>query len=320
MRQLCTWPRGFWRLACLLLLGCVSEARQEEWRIRLDIDDLAVKATVLGSAAVDGEEVPLDPLGRPRSPAALAIRAERDRELHIVDPTASILDQLEHLDPIPPLPGEAPETRELHTILLTHRNSQTLEGLKLLLERLEPGRMVPIYASKQVLRAIADDSTLRLLGLLDRVELREAVDGESLRLGASVLLTPIISPVDSARYFLGFRIEGSRRGLLYLPACGDLDTVKQALVQQTFGPVQVALLDGTRFDHREEAQPGWPKGCHPPMTSVLGLLPEGFASQLLLRFTRLTTGNPTLDPDGRHLGLLVDRGAGLLEDGAEYWL
>jgi hypothetical protein len=179
---------------------------------------------------------------------------------------------------------------------------------------------VPVYASPQVLRKIANDPTLRLRGLLERAELREAQDGEPLLLGTEVLLTPIASPVDPERTFLGFRIEGSRRALLYLPACGGLTTVQRALVDERYGPVQVALLDGGRFDHREEQKPGWPIGCHPPMTGVLGILPEGFASRLLLRFTRLPAGNPALDPDGRPARVLADRGAGLVEDGTEYWL
>ena len=320
------WGRQRWSafcacaLACVLLVGgCVTEKQQEALRIRLDIDDRSIKVSVLGTAAPGSPERATDALGRPRLPAALAIRSPEEGLLHLIDLSPALLDQLAALvDPLDSgLPGLGPPVIHL---FLTHLNQETLPGLNRLLEDTLPGEHLEVTGTRRMLEAISNDPVLRQTGRIDRVHLNEAVDAVPLELGRTLRITPFLSVIDGERSFLGYRIEGSQRALVYLPACGSVESVRAAVVEKRYGPVRILLADGTRFDDREPPLPGMPEGCHPPMTEVLGLVQSERPGTVHLRFTNLPPASPALDPRGRYQRLLLQAGSRLESDGSEYWL
>ncbi|MFH0945444.1 MAG: MBL fold metallo-hydrolase [Planctomycetota bacterium] len=299
--------------------GCVTEEHQEEMRIRLDIDEGSIKVSVLGTAGLGGPERAVDALGLPRLPAALAVRSIQEGTLYLIDLSPSSLVQLESiLDPGDP--GLARIGPPVDHLFLTHLNPEVIPALTRLLFNTLPGQVLEVTATRSMLEAITSDPDLVRTGRIEQLHVNEAVDGEPLELGKTLRITPFHSPIDNERAFLGYRIEGSQRALVYLPACGSLESVRAAVIEQRYGPVRILLADGTRFDDREAPPAGFPPGCHPPMTEVLRLVDPGKPGGVHVLFTNLPARSPALDPNGRYQRLLLQAGARLESDGSEYWL
>src|SRR6185295_14346642 len=209
-----------------------------------------VRAVVLGIAQDGGvphigchqelcERARRDPRRRERV-ASLGIVDEESGARYLIDATPDLALQVEAL------PGRAAvRARPLDGILLTHAHIGHYTGLMYLGREALGAQRVPVYATPRMAAFIRGNGPWSLLVSEGRIELHEVEPGQTFTLGAHLQVTPLQVPHrDELSDTVGFRVQGPRRTLLYIP---DIDKWEKwdHRLEDEVARADVALLDGT---------------------------------------------------------------------------
>jgi pyrroloquinoline quinone biosynthesis protein B len=215
-----------------------------------------VRAIVLGVAQDAGvphigcrqelcERARRDPRRRVRV-ASVGLVDEGSGARYLIDATPDLALQVEAL------PGRSRDrARPVDGILLTHAHIGHYAGLMYLGREALGARAVPVYATPRMAAFIRANGPWSLLASEGRIEVHEVEPGKTFALGERLQVTPLAVPHrDELSDTVGFRVQGPRRTLLYLP---DIDKWEKwdRRLEDEVARADVALLDGTFFEAGE---------------------------------------------------------------------
>lgn len=256
---------------------------------------------------------------RRRQIASLAIVSPASGELHLVDATPDIRNQLDaSREPRVGKAGGVDRT-PVDGVLLTHAHVGHYTGLAFFgLEAINT-RGLPVFCSRSMAHFLRQNGPWNQLVLSGNIVLREVVAGKPFPLTSSVEVTAVTVPHrDEFSDTLGFVIRGPRARLLYVPDADRWDNWEEPLLD-LLADVDIALLDGTFYSPLELPGRALSEIPHPLIPDSMELLePLVHQGQLRVFFTHLNHSNLALDPHSAERGLIDRRGFGILAEGQEF--
>ncbi|MCI0342132.1 MAG: MBL fold metallo-hydrolase [Planctomycetales bacterium] len=238
----------------------------------------------------------------------------------IVDCTPDFPAQVDLLESDPKLPRREP--REFcDGLLLTHAHIGHYAGLIHLGTEVMSAKEMPVWATARMGEFLTRNGPWGALVSSRQIALRALEPGKPVALAEGLSVTPFLVPHrDEYSDTVGFRIEGPRRRLVFLP---DVDkwekmaTPLPALLEDA----QVALLDGTFFSLEELPHRDITKVRHPLVTETLDLLRGRVAAGTLeVAFIHLNHTNPALDAASPERRRLEDAGFRVAREGEDFGL
>jgi len=250
----------------------------------------------------------------PRADRRVASLALVGTQVHLVDATPDIVEQLELLRDVRDAPTGSVDRSPVDGILLTHAHIGHYLGLAHLGFEAAHTKRMPVFASTRMGAFLRDNGPWNQLLRLNNIELRDIGPGVSLQLDG-VTITPILVPHrDEYSDTLGFRFQGPSHTVLYVPDTEPWDNWPRPIEDELVG-VDVALLDGTFYSTSE--LPGRPVQSigHPTIVGTMERLEPLVALGLRVVFTHLNHSNPALDPRSDERKELERRGFAVLAEG-----
>lgn len=245
-------------------------------------------------------------------------------EVYLVDATPDLREQLDRLADV--RPGAAAgrvDRAPVSGVFLTHAHVGHYLGLAFFGYEAVHAPGLPVWASRRMAGFLRANGPWSQLVELGNVELRELEPGRPVELAGGVRVVPFAAPHrDEYADTLGFRIEGPRRSLIYLPdtdSWAAWETAAGGLhPAELIGGVDVALLDGTFYSPDE--LPGRSVGAigHPLIPRTMELLAGLDATRVL--FTHLNHSNPALEPGSTARRAIEAAGFAVLAEGEEFAL
>ncbi len=220
----------------------------------------------------------------------------------MIEATPDFPQQLQALDTLAAVTAKP----GLDGIFLTHAHVGHYAGLLHLGHEVMGARAVPVYAMPRMLEFLRTNGPWEMLTQRGNIELRALQESEAVELTADIRVAPFRVPHrQEYSEVVGFRIQGPRRAILFLPDIDrweDLDAMG-VRIEDLIRGVDVAYLDATFYSDGEipgRDMSGFP---HPFITRSM----ERFAAlpgpeRDKIRFIHLNHTNPVLDPqsDARH--------------------
>lgn len=256
---------------------------------------------------------------RRRLIASLAIVLPGTGEVHMIDLTPDVRQQLDRLRPVrrPPLDGV--DRSPLDGVFLTHAHIGHYLGLAFLGYEAIHTRRLPVRASERMASYLRHNGPWSQLVELGNIELDVVQPGRSVELAEGVRVVPVSVPHrDELSDTLGFRIERGARSILYIPDCDPWRrwaTPPDDLVAS----VDVALLDGAFYSPDELPGRDLEAIGHPMITDSMDRFQRLVdAGRVEIYFTHLNHSNPVLDPDGAERREVERRGFHVLPELARF--
>lgn len=233
------------------------------------------------------------------------------RQRFLLDATPDIGAQVQMLltaartpppDPIPTAPppslrGHTLDLEEhLHGILLTHAHVGHYTGLVQLGKEVAATRSLPVWASGRMGALLEENSPWSLLVRDERIDLRPARPGETIRLTPTLEVTPFeVVHRGELSDTLGYLVHGPERTLMCVP---DADRWEGWPVpfDELLARADVALLDGSFWSHDELGHRPQGEVPHPPVSRTLERL-AGRPDLPEILFYHLNHTNPLWDPE-----------------------
>jgi pyrroloquinoline quinone biosynthesis protein B len=218
----------------------------------------------------------------------------------LVEATPDLPEQLRRLDAAAP-PRDAADRSgpALAGVLLTHAHIGHYTGLVHLGREVTGASGVPVHVMPRMRAFLETNGPWSQLVALGNVELRTMSDGEPVRLGDSIEVTPIRVPHrDEFSETVGFRIAGPGGRVLFIPDIDKWWRWDRRLADE-LAQVDIAWLDGTFFEQGEIPGRDMSEIPHPFIEETLAEL-AGLpaAERAKVRFIHLNHTNPALDPGG----------------------
>lgn len=249
-----------------------------------------------------------------RLATSLAVVDPASRSRFLFEATPDLREQLAMLDRLAPVddgPG-------LHGIFLTHAHMGHYTGLMFLGHESMGARGVPVYAMPRMGDFLRAHGPWSQLVKYENIELRPLTANQPTELGR-LEVTPL--PVPHRQEFsevVGYRIEGPRRSVLFIP---DIDSWEEwdaagVRIEDEIAKVDVAYLDATFFINGEipgRDMSGFP---HPFITHSMERfkdLPAAEKNKVV--FIHLNHTNPALDPHGAARRQIEAAGFRVAEEG-----
>ena len=258
-----------------------------------------------------------DPLHR-RRVASLALVDPGTGRRWIIDATPDFREQLHHLGTISAAAGPPPA---LSGIFLTHAHIGHYTGLIQLGREVMDARSVPVHAMPRMerfLRTSGPWSQLVELGNIRLVPLRAE---RPVTLGPSLRVTALPVPHrDELSEAVGFRLDGPRRSVLYVP---DIDKWEHwdTPLAEILATVDRAYLDGTFFADGEIPGRDMAEIPHPFIVETLALLAALPAEERAkVRFIHLNHTNPAHAADGEAAATIRAAGLAVAHEGERFAL
>jgi pyrroloquinoline quinone biosynthesis protein B len=226
--------------------------------------------------------------------ACVAVVDPATRGRWLFDATPDFVEQLRKLDEL----AQPQTTPGLKGVLLTHAHMGHYTGLMHLGREVIGARSVPVYAMPRMRAYLEANGPWDQLVRLGNIELRPLHADESLSLSGDLTVTPLAVPHrDEYSETVGFRIDGPRRSVLYIP---DIDKWErwERSIEALLAEVDVAYLDGTFFADGEIPNRSMADIPHPFIEESLKRferLPR--AERAKVRFIHLNHTNPVLQAD-----------------------
>jgi pyrroloquinoline quinone biosynthesis protein B len=256
--------------------------------------------------------------GRKRYVASLALVLPAAGEVHLVDATPDIREQLDRLADLRTAPTGRVDRSPVDRVFLTHAHIGHYLGLAFFGYEALHTRRLPVHATPRMAAFLRDNGPWSQLVGLGEVELEELPPGAMVALADGVQVEALAVPHrDELSDTVGFVFSGPRQQVLYVPDTDGWDAWERPLEEVVAG-VDVALLDGTFYSPDE--LPGRPVSSigHPLITVTMDRLKEQVAGGTVsVYFTHLNHSNPALDPEGPERAEIRRRGFGVLEEGQE---
>jgi pyrroloquinoline quinone biosynthesis protein B len=261
--------------------------------------------------------------GTPPGEAWAPERRRRASSLAVVDPvsgerwlfeaTPDFREQLHDLDALAPRDG-APG---LDGIFLTHAHVGHYTGLIHLGREIIGAAGTPVYALPRMHRFLSANGPWDQLVELGNIELRHARDDEPVRLNERLTVTPFLVPHrDEYSETVGFRIEGPRRSVVFLP---DIDKWERwdalgTRIEDVVRAADVAYLDATFYADGEVPGRAMSEIPHPFVTETMRRFEAVDAGERAkIRFIHINRTNPIGDPQSPESGAVLRAGFGIAE-------
>ncbi len=258
-----------------------------------------------------------DDLRRRRHAACLGIVDPRDGQRWMIEATPDFKEQLYRLE------RAAPRQREsepfLSGIALTHAHIGHYLGLAFLGKEILNTGNLPLYVMPQMKEFLLNNLPWKALVNNGNILLHELQPDVPRQLNERLRLTPIPVPHrDEHSETVGFRIEGPKRSVLFVPDIDrweDLNAWGRS-IEEEIAKVDVAFLDGTFFDANELPGRDMRMIPHPTIRASMerfaGLPPE---VRSRTRFIHLNHSNPALDPGSVERRMIEDAGFSVAVEG-----
>jgi pyrroloquinoline quinone biosynthesis protein B len=214
----------------------------------------------------------------------------------LMEATPDLPEQLVRLAAVAP----RVEGPVLDGIFLTHAHIGHYTGLMFLGHESLGARGIPVYAMPRMADFLRTNGPWSQLVRYENVAVQEMADGVPVPLAEGLTVTPFLVPHrQEFSEVVGFRIDGPRRSVLFLP---DIDSWHEwdaagTRLEDALATVDVAYLDATFFADGEipgRDMSGFP---HPFVTTTMARLAGLPASERAkVRFLHLNHTNPALWP------------------------
>jgi pyrroloquinoline quinone biosynthesis protein B len=227
-----------------------------------------------------------------RDPASLGIIDPISGQRWFVECTPSFPRQARRFDAAhPKLAGR------IDGILLTHAHMGHYAGLLHLGREVMGADGVPVHAMPRMEKFLRTQGPWSQLVQLKNIALRPMRDGRAFVLNKRLRVTPFLVPHrDEFSETVGFRIEGPRQKILWLPDIDKWERWKTPLEKALAG-VDVAYLDATFYADGELPGRDMSKIPHPFIAETMRRLKnQPAAVRAKVRFIHLNHTNPAHDP------------------------
>ena len=239
-----------------------------------------------------------------RDPASLGLIDPVSGQRWLVECTPSFPRQARRFDAaLPKLAGR------IDGILLTHAHMGHYAGLLHLGREVMGADGVPVHAMPRMEKFLRTQGPWSQLVQLKNIALRPMRDGRAFALNKRLRVTPFLVPHrDEFSETVGFRIEGPRQKILWLPDIDKWERWKTPLEKALAG-VDVAYLDATFYTDGELGGRDMSKIPHPFIAETMRRLKtQPAAVRAKVRFIHLNHTNPAHNP--RSAAAKVIRAAG----------
>ncbi|MEM9057483.1 MAG: MBL fold metallo-hydrolase [Pseudomonadota bacterium] len=232
----------------------------------------------------------LDPSLR-RLTSCIALVDPDGRAAYLFDATPDLRQQLFDLQAVAPA-----EAMPLKGIFLTHAHIGHYTGLMHLGHEASGARNMPVYAMPRMRRFLSTNGPWDQLVRYRNIVLVPLADGEAVRLGATLRVTPMRVPHrDEYSETVGFRIDGPSRSALFIPDIDKWSRWKRDIVALVKS-VDYAFLDATFFADGELPGRSMAEIPHPFVEESLRLFAElAPAEKKRIHFIHFNHTNPLLD-------------------------
>ncbi len=227
-----------------------------------------------------------------RDPASLGLIDPVSGQRWLIECTPSFPRQAQRLDAAhPKLAGR------IDGILLTHAHMGHYAGLLHLGREVMGADGVPVHAMPRMEKFLRTQGPWSQLVQLKNIALRPMRDGRTFVLNNRLRVTPFLVPHrDEFSETVGFRIEGPRQKILWLPDIDKWERWKTPLEKALAG-VDVAYLDATFYADGELPGRDMSKIPHPFIAETMRRLKnQPAAVRAKVRFIHLNHTNPAHDP------------------------
>jgi len=248
--------------------------------------------------------------------ASVAIVVPETGHRYLIDATPDLNEQLAALPAAGHHDRGSVDRKPVDGVLLTHAHVGHYLGLAFFgFEAVHTTRL-PVYATPRMAAFVRANAPWSRLVSREEIELREVPPATPLTLEEGLRVTPVAVPHrDEDSDTVGFKIEGPRHTILYVP---DTDTwatwSPEALA--ALAASDVALLDGTFFSTGELPGRDVSKIGHPLIVATMDRLEERVqAGRLQVFFTHLNHSNNALDPKGPERKQIIERGFAVAAEG-----
>ena len=226
------------------------------------------------------------------------------RKTYLFEATPDIREQMYRLQ------ERAPEHEyPLSGVFLTHAHIGHYAGLIHVGHEAAGMQGLPVYAMPRMRAFIERNGPWSQLVEFGNIELRTLTDGQPVPLQDDLSVTPILVPHrDEFSETVGFRIQGSKASLLFIPDIDKWQRWDRSLVDE-IRKVDFALLDGTFF--RDGELPGRDMSAipHPFVEETMALLAdEPAAERAKVCFIHFNHTNPLIAPDSAARQIVTDAG------------
>ncbi len=206
-------------------------------------------------------------------------------------------------------------------VLLTHAHIGHYTGLMFYGYEAQSTVKLPVYCSERMAEFLATNGPWSQLVSLENIAI-QTIEPEKV-----FLLTPQISVTafqvphrNEYSDTLGFKIQGSRDMLLYIPDIHSWETWDRSVVEEV-KKVDQALLDGTFYSADELPSRDLSSIGHPLISHSLQILKDiAKEGRTQIFFTHLNHTNLALDPEGEPRKKIEEHGFHLARDGMEFSL
>ena len=234
----------------------------------------------------------LDNMAERRDPASLGIIDPISGQRWFIECTPSFPSQARRLDAaLPKLTGR------IDGILITHAHIGHYAGLIHLGREVMGAKGVPVHAMPRMEKFLRTQGPWSQLVALKNIALRPMRDGRGIALNERLRVTPFLVPHrDEFSETVGFRIEGPRQKILWLP---DIDKWERwnTPLEKALAGVDIAYLDATFYADGELPGRDMSKIPHPFIVETMHRLKNQAATvRSKVRFIHLNHTNPAHDP------------------------
>lgn len=223
--------------------------------------------------------------------------------------------------------GVGVDRQPVDGVFLTHAHIGHYLGLAFLGFEAIHTQGVPLYGTPAMLDFLQSNGPWDQLFRLGNLRPAPLPPGETVRLEGGVRVTAVAVP-HRREYTdtVGFRIEGPRSTVLYIPDCDSWQRwgrgpAEKATIEELLQGVDVALLDGTFYSGDELPGRDLSKIGHPLMVDSMERF-EGWSRREgetpAIWFTHFNHSNPVLNPEGNVLREVEERGFGIAREGQEF--
>ncbi|HUC44732.1 MAG TPA: MBL fold metallo-hydrolase [Candidatus Sulfotelmatobacter sp.] len=232
-----------------------------------------------------------------RRVASLALIVPATGRRYLIDATPDIREQIDALPAVGSHPRGSVDRAPVDGVLLTHAHAGHILGLALFGFEAVHTRHLPVYATPRLSGYLRTNGPWARMVAREEIDLRETAYGASVPLDHGVRVIPLAVPHrDEDSDTVGYRIEGPRRTLLYVPDTDGWSAWDPPLTRALEG-CDVALLDGTFGSADELPGRDVSKIGHPLIGDTMRLLEEPVRSKrVAVYFTHLNHSNDTVDP------------------------
>jgi pyrroloquinoline quinone biosynthesis protein B len=225
-------------------------------------------------------------------------------------------------DATPDLPAQmralervAPGSK-LAGVFLTHAHIGHYLGLAQFGREVMGAHGVPVWAMPRMCAFLSSNGPWDQLVHLENISLRPLEDGTAVRLDSGLVVTPFLVPHrDEYSETVGFRIEGPRRQLTFIP---DIDKWERwsRPIEGVLDSCDVALLDGTFYRDGELPGRSMAEVPHPFIEeSLRRFAPLPAATRARVEFIHLNHTNPAYVPGGEAQRAIRAAGCGVAREG-----